>query len=95
MGRVPFAGGTPGVNLRTVLRHASAEDVEFLVGGAALRILKLLDGDLSQPDRLGEVAAKVADPTELLGHNTVMTILPPPPWPSTRYRMAAGTSASG
>jgi hypothetical protein len=26
-------------------------------------------------------------------HNgyTVMTILPPPPWPSTRYRMACGT----
>jgi hypothetical protein len=62
-----FAGSTSTVHHpQTVLPNAWTEDVEFLVRGSPLRIRRPFDSDSNHPDRLQEVAVKVADPTALL-----------------------------
>ena len=58
----------PGIALQTLLRNAKPAALRELVGPAIMDALQGLDPDLVSGNRLGELAARLIEPSEVLAN---------------------------
>src|SRR3546814_19009252 len=72
----------PGIALQTLLRNAKPAALRELIGPTTVDTLQGLDPDLASGNRLGELAARLIEPSEALNHEElrerIVRLLPLP-----------------
>ena len=73
---------SPGLALQTLLRQAKAGKLKQLIGPSIIDVLERLQPELTQGENLGELAAKLIEPSEALRdtelRNQIIGLLPLP-----------------
>jgi superfamily II DNA or RNA helicase len=82
MAALTDTSSSPGLSLQTLLRQAKASALRELVGQSTIDVLLRLDRNLAERERLGELAARLINPSEALRdparRDQIINILPLP-----------------